>query len=178
MEHQKPTVPFNSVQLNIVTFVDVNKVIMTRSLENAVYMMDSAPASAQQGTPCLQTTCKQGQALNWIIYPLDANRRMDGIWPPSVKISSIVFFNEDEFTTIMDSVMSNLRIYGAPDKVRSPYTPVYYYWAGTIPIDLTPGIYHYRLILELETWKREEHIYLNLETPTLNVVQIAQKTAL
>jgi hypothetical protein len=165
----------NSVQLNIVTFVDVNKAITTRSLDQAIYMIDNSPLSTLQGTPYLQTTCKQGQALNWIIYPLDANKRTDGSWPPVAKISNIVFFHEDGIWTVRNSTMDNLKIYGAPDRIRPPYTPVYYYWAGIIPLDLPSGIYRYRLVLDLETWKKEEHIYLNLETPALNVVEVTQK---
>jgi hypothetical protein len=100
---------------------------------------------------------------------------VDGSWPPSVRISNIVFLYSNAMT-VTDSTMNRLKIYGSPDRIRSFYTPVYYYWAGIVPLNLPQGIYHYRLVLELETEKKDEFLYLNLETPSLNVKPLSTIT--
>lgn len=163
---------FNSVQLNIVTFVDVQKAITLKTLEGCVYMMDNSPQSTEQGTSRLQTTCKQGQVLNWIIYGLNSDKRPDGSWPPSVRINNIVFLGDDGQDVAINRICEDLKIYGGPDKIRSCYTPVYYYWAGTIPLTLSPRTYKYRLVLELENERSNKPEYLNLETPVLNVIPV------
>lgn len=161
--------PINSVQLNIVTFVDVQKAVAQQTLEDAVYMMDNSIDSECQGTSFLQTVCKQGQVLNWIIYPMNADRRPDGSWPPYVKISNIVFLGEDQDNVSTVRICNDLKIYGGADKIRSPYTPVYYYWAGAIPSALPEGVYRYRLILELDREGSDRPVYLNLDGPGLHV---------
>jgi hypothetical protein len=163
---------FNSVQLNLVTFVDVEKATVAKSLEGAVIMVDNCPLSVGQGTPNLQTTCKQGQVLNWIIYAMDADKRSDGTWPPSVRINNIVFLDKTGKDVASTAVCPDMKIFGGPDKIRSEYTPVYYYWAGTIPPDLPIGTYRYRFILDLETGTANQRVYLNLDTPSLNVVAL------
>ena len=161
---------FNSVQLNIVSWVDVANCLYTRSAEGNVYMSDNNVNSKGRGTPKLQTLCKQGQALNWIIYAMDAERRPNGQWPPSVKINNLVFLNEDG-TNVEDFIVVNeLKIFGGPDKVRSPYTPVYYYWAGIVGDDIPPGIYNYRFVLEIQTADRNNPLHLNFNTPSLKVI--------
>lgn len=162
---------FNSVQLNIVVFVDVHKAIAAKSLDGNVYMMDNCPDSDGRGTPDLQTTCKQGQTLNWIIYPMDMDRRIDGSWPPMVKINNIVFLGDDGKKDADHTVCSELKVYGGPDKIRSKETPVYYYWAGTVLWDLPSGVYKYRLILELDSDNPGAR-YMNLNTPSLKVIPV------
>ena len=169
-DDSKSKLNFNSVQLNIVTFVDVHKAVSRQCLDNCVHMIDNSPQSSYQGTAELQTTCKQGQVLNWIIYAMDADRRPDGTWPPSVKINNIVFLNKDGQDVAIYKICEDLKVYGGPDKVRSSATPVYYYWAGTIPNDLPVGVYKYRFVLELEKEASQGSVYLNLETPSLNVI--------
>jgi hypothetical protein len=161
---------FNSVQLNLVTFVDVYRALATKSLEGNVYMMDNCVDSAGQGTPNLQTTCKQGQVLNWIIYPLDMNKRINGVWPPMVEINNIVIL-QDDGDVVDHKVFDNLKVYGPPDKIRSPLTPVYYYWAGMVLQELTVGEYPYRMILKLDSMGTDP-LYLNLDTPALNVIAV------
>lgn len=172
---EKQTGSFNSVQLNIVTFVDVQKAVTEKSLDGAVYMVDNAPTSTEQGSHRLQTTCKQGQTLNWIIYPMDADKKPDGTWPPSVRINNIVFLDENGEDVAITKICQDMKVYGGPDKIRSSYTPVYYYWAGTIPPTLPVGIYKYRFVLELETETTNKSVYLNLNTPSLNVISVKEK---
>ncbi|MCD7926500.1 MAG: hypothetical protein LUI85_18215 [Bacteroides sp.] len=166
---------FNSVQLNIVTFVDVRKAVYACSTDNAVFMMDNSVNSLGQGTSRLQTCCKQGHVLNWIIYAMDMDRRPDGSWPPMVRISNIVFLDEEGGDVSSIRVCEDLKIFGPPDKVRSEYTPVYYYWAGTVPIELPEGVYRYRLVLELENDKGQRPLYLNLDGPSLKVLEIGER---
>lgn len=174
---------FNSVQLNLVTFVDVAKADQNNSLEGAVHMMDNNINSTGQGTEKLQTVCKQGQVLNWIIYAMDSTKRADGTWPPSVRINNIVFKNEKGNDVATFKVCENLEIVGGPDKARfidtpngeKSYTPVYYYWAGVVVDDLPEGVYNYRFVLELDTKDPSYPSgkkYLNLETPSLKVLAI------
>lgn len=163
---------FNSVQLNIVTFVDVQKATATKTLEGCTFMMDNNANSGNEGTHRLKTICKQGQIINWIIYPMDMDKRLDGTYPPSAKINNIVFLDRDGNDTSDIKVCSDCKIYGPPDKMRKEVTPNYYYWAGTILGDLRPGLYKYRLIIELETENPSKKLYLNLDTPSLEVVEM------
>jgi len=162
----------NSVQLNLITFVDIDKAITINSLDGAVYMVDNSPTSIGQGTPHLQTTCKQGQVINWIIYAMDTDKKPDGTWPPSVRINNIVFLDETGKDVAKFPVCHDIKIFGGPDKIRSTYTPVYYYWAGTIPADLLPGIYKYRFVLDLKTDIDNKSMYMNLNTPSLKVIAL------
>jgi hypothetical protein len=161
----------NSVQLNIVSFVDVDKAAATRSAVGTTYMMDNNPNSPNRGTSNLQTICKQGQVLNWIIYAMDMDRRPDGTWPPSVRINNIVFLDDAGINVSIARVVDELKILGGPDKIRSPYTPVYYYWAGIVQNDLPPGVYNYRFVLELDM-DDDKKVYINMDGQSLRVEAI------
>lgn len=174
-EHQgnTDTPSFNSVQLNLVTFVDVRKANAGNTLQDALYMMDNGLDSEGQGSADLQTTCKPGQTLNWIIYAMDMNKRPNGTWPPSVRISNIVFLNGDGEDVADMPVCSEFKIFGSPDKIRSPNTPVFYYWAGTLASELAPGLYRYRFIIELDQEGTNVKNYLNtVGNPTLRVISV------
>ncbi|MFJ8039645.1 hypothetical protein ACIRBX_03905 [Kitasatospora sp. NPDC096147] len=166
----------NSVQLNIVTLLDMERATSAGSLTDAMYMMDNSIGGVGQGSRNLQTVCKQGQVLNWIIRPLDMERRLDGSWPPMPKINNIVFLDTeqgDEEDVAEQKLCTELKIYGMPDRMRSPYTPVYYYWAGTVLSTARPGVYHYRLIVELEQAGTKEKLYLNtVDHPSIRVLAI------
>ncbi|MCP2727311.1 hypothetical protein [Limnofasciculus baicalensis] len=167
----------NSVQLNIVTVIDLHKAVKDRTTKDAIYMMDNSVGGTGQGTGHLQTVCKPGQVLNWIIYPMDMEKRPDGTWPPMPKINNIVFLDSqqegdtEEFSET--KVCTELKVYGGPDMMRSPYCPVYYYWAGAVLSTLPTGVYNYRFVLELEQECKKEKVYLNtFEKPSLKVVGI------
>ncbi len=162
----------SSTQLNIVTVLDVARILRTDSIENAVGMLDNSAGSSHKGTPQLTTLCRQGQTLNWLIYCLDMHQRPDGSWPPFARIANIVFV-EDERNTRMTKTCTDLKIYGGPDSIRSPYVPVYSYWAGTIMPDLGLGEYRYRLIIECETGLKDRKKYYNLDGPSLKVIGMA-----
>lgn len=163
----------NSVQLNIVTFVDVYKALENQSLEGCVYITDNSLNSLHEGSANLRTTCKQGQVINWIIYPLDMDQRLDKQWPSMPKISNIVFLNESGENISELKVCTEFKIYGAPDEIRNQLDPVYYYWAGTVLPDLKPGIYKYRFVIELETVEEgKPPLHLNLDTPSLQVIDM------
>ncbi|WP_338779917.1 hypothetical protein [Streptomyces sp. DG1A-41] len=166
----------NSVQLNIVTLVDMEKAVATGALRDAMYMMDNSIGGEGQGTHKLETVCKQGQVLNWIIRPVDMEKRLDGTWPPMPKINNIVVLDTekgDEEDVAENKLLTELKIYGGPDRMRSPMTPVYYYWAGTVLSTAKPGLYRYRLVVELEQEGKKERVYLNTEEhPALRVVAV------
>ncbi|WP_329364406.1 hypothetical protein OG896_10480 [Streptomyces sp. NBC_00669] len=166
----------NSVQLNVVTFVDVAKATAARSLDGAVFMMDNSVGGAGQGTADLRTVCKQGQVLNWIVRPIAMSPRPDGSWPPLPRIGGVVFLDGeegDEDVVAEVKVCTDLKRYGVPDRMRDPYTPVYCYWAGAVVATLAPGRYPYRLTVELEQDGRKERLYLDSPgRPSIEVVPV------
>ncbi len=176
MQQQNPG-QLNSVQLNIVTVIDLVKAVETKSLKDTLYMMDNSVGGTGEGTAHLQTVCKQGQVLNWIIYPMDRDRRPDGTWPPMPKINNIVFLDNeehDEDDTAEIKICTEFKIYGMPDLMRSTYTPSYCYWAGTVLGGLQPGVYYYRFILELEQEGKKDKLYLNsVEKPSIRVISVS-----
>ena len=163
--HQKQNPgQLNSVQLNIVTLINMERATETGSLSDSIYMMDNSIGGKGQGTSSLETVCKQGQVLNWIVRPLDMEKRPDGTWPPMPKINNITFLDTelgDEEDVAERKIFTELKIYGMPDRMRSPYTPVYYYWAGTVLSTAKPGVHRYRLVMELEQDRKKEKLYLN-----------------
>lgn len=166
----------NSVQLNIVSVIDIHRAVQTGSVKDTIYMMDNSVGGKGQGTGHLETFCKPGQVINWIIYPMEVEKRPDGTWPPMPKINNIVFLDDqegDEEEFAESKVMTELKVYGGPDMMRSPYCPVYYYWAGAVLSDLPPGVYPYRFVLELEQEDDKAKVYLNtVEKPSLKVTAL------
>jgi hypothetical protein len=163
---------FNSVQLNLVTFIDVHNANLRQSLQGNVFMYDNNAESTGQGTDHLQTVCKQGQILNWIIFTMDAGIRADGTFPPSARINNIVLLNDKGTDVASEPVFRELKILGGPDKIRSANTSVYYYWAGALLGNVKPGVYRYRFILELDTEIPGQKNYFNLSTPTLKILEV------
>jgi hypothetical protein len=103
---------------------------------------------------------------------MDADQLPDGSWPPTVKINNVVFVDKTWQDVEEVRVVNELAVYGGPDKVRSKYTPVYYYWAGNVADDIPPGVYNYRLVLELGTSDPTKNVYLNFEGPSLKLISI------
>lgn len=166
---------FNSVQLNVVTVVDLHKAVATKTLKDTIYMIDNSVGGEGQGTAHLQTVCKQGQIINWLIYCVDMEKKPDGAWPPMPKINNIVFLDHCSENVSESKVCIDFKIYGGPDMIRSssPLTPVYYYWAGMVLNDLPPGVYNYRFVLELGQEDTDEKLYLNtVEKPSLRVLKV------
>lgn len=124
-------------QLNIITIIDVEKVLITGSLHDHLYLVDNGVNSANQGTPDLSTGCTQGQVINWLIYPVPGSGK--------ARINDIKFTQKD--------VCIRLENYG--DILQRPippqvYPPVAYdYWAAMISADLKDGLYTYSLELEM-----------------------------
>ncbi|MEU6387825.1 hypothetical protein [Streptomyces sp. NPDC046939] len=178
LEQKQNPGQLNSVQLNIVTLIDMERATATGSLADSMWMVDNSIGGDGQGTNHLQTVCKQGQVLNWIIRPIDMEKRLDNTWPPMPKINSIVFLDTesgDEEDVAERKIFTELKIYGAPDRMRDKFTPVYYYWAGTILSTARPGLYRYRLVLELELEQENtrEKLYLNtVQHPSIRVLAV------
>lgn len=158
-----------STQLNIVISIDVAGIVAGRAAAECAWIFDNDPRSAGDGTAALRTYCTPGQVLNFIIYPVDGSRRPDGTFPDFPQIEAIVFYQADRDTQVYKT-MGDLKIYGAPDRMRSPYTPVYRYWAGTVETDVEPGIYPYRLLLSLPGGAGGGRRYFELDTASLEVV--------
>ena len=158
-----------STQLNIVITIDVAGIVAGRPVAECAWGFDNDPRSDGDGTAHLRTYCTPGQVLNFIIYPVDGARRPDGTFPDFPQIEAIVFYQSDRDTQVYKT-MGDLKIYGAPDRMRSPYTPVYRYWAGTVEPDVEPGIYPYRLLLSLPGGPGGGRRYFELDTASLEVV--------
>lgn len=80
------------------------------------------------------------------------------------KINNITFLDTelgDEEDVAERKIFTELKIYGMPDRMRDPFTPVYYYWAGTVLSNAKPGVHRYRLVMELEQEHKKEKLYLN-----------------
>jgi hypothetical protein len=167
----------NSVQLNIVLLVDVVNTLATNSLEGNIFMLDNSPDSTNKGTANLQTVCQQGQVLNWLVYSMDSEQRYDGSWPPSARILNIVALDESGEGVSPFRAFTQFRAHGAPEKLRSPLTPVYYYVAGTVEPELPSGTYKYRVILEIDTNDRAATRYMQFSTPSLHVLPLSYEHA-
>jgi hypothetical protein len=157
-----------STQLNIVLSLDVAGVVAGRPAAECAWLFDNDPRSVGDGTAALRTYCTPGQVLNFIIYPVDGYRRPDGSFPDFPQIEAIVFY-QDQGGTQTYKTLGDLRIYGAPDRMRSPWTPVYRYWAGAVEREIEPGIYPYRLILSLPGGPGGGRRYFELDTASLEV---------
>ncbi|MCA1398962.1 MULTISPECIES: hypothetical protein [Bradyrhizobium] len=161
-----------STQLNIVTLIDVAGTLRTGGLSGKTGLMDNGGESTGKGTNSLRTVCRQGQALNWLVYCTDMEKRPDGSWPLFARIVNIVFVLPDG-TPELRKICNDLKIYGGPDKIRSPWTPSYYYWAGAVDLELEPGLYPYRLVVEVDTVDRNRKSYFNLDGPALQVIPLS-----
>ena len=169
----------NSVQLNVITYLDVHKILKTGKTEGNMFMVDNSIGAEGQGTGHLQTVCKQGQVINFLILPLEQDKRANGDFPPYPKILNIVFLDDqkgDEEEVAEFKIMTEFKIYGAPDKMYDPLTSVFYYWAGVVVPDLLPGIYPYRLVLEVPREKddpKKEPLRINTYSrPSLKVISM------
>jgi hypothetical protein len=160
-----------STQLNIVTTIDVAGVLEGRPVDDCVWMTDNSPESTGKGTAALQTACHTGQVLNWLIYSLDVEQRPDGTFPPIARILNIVFYSGDLENPVPFRASDELKVYGAPDRIRSPYTPVYAYWAGMVPLDATADMAHYRLNVEIPSLIGGRPGYIEISKPSLVVHQ-------
>lgn len=163
-----------STQLNIVTTLDVGRILRTGTLAGALYMFDNDPRSAGKGGSALTTHCYPGQVLNWLIYTVSPP---EAGWPgmpwqpaPVPRIVNLTFLYGSSDIPSWDKVCDDLKVYGAPDRLRSPLTPVYQYWAGTVRPQVQPGNYRYRMMIGLPAWPGGPTRYLELSTMSLQVV--------
>lgn len=156
-------------QLNIAMFVDVRKVLRTRSAKDAVWLYDNTGTGEGNGTTRLATPCKPGTVVNWLVYSLDMERRPDGTWPPVAQIRNIVFLDAESGEASRKSPFGELKIYGGPDSVRSMYTPAYSYWAGDVRMDADCGCWHYRLVIGIDDPQSGTTINLNVDGASLRI---------
>lgn len=168
VEPRPGATPIATTQLNIVTTVDIANTLRSGSLEGNAAVMDNSAKSTGKGTAALKTVCNPGQVLNWLIYARDMQQLPDNSWPPSARIVNIVFLN-NYGEARQSQVCSPLKVFGGPGEILDPATPVYYYWAGQIIPLIPPGIYKYRLVIELETFNRSEKKYFNFDGPALDI---------
>jgi hypothetical protein len=159
-----------STQINVVTLVNVRDALADDSIASNAWMMDNSPDSTGKGTDSLETVCRAGQVLNWLVYCMDTTKRPDGTWPPFAKIVNIVFLTADRQMVFGTKVCADLKVYGGPDAIRNRYTPSYYYWAGAVMPNLAPGLYPYRLVMELETGVSGEVRHFTIDGAALRVL--------
>lgn len=134
--------PKTSVQINIVLVFDAQRAVAARSLEGCLFATDNSmdgngDPSQGRGTDHLSSFSIPGQVLNWIVYSVAG--------PISPLITKIEF---------ADDMCTELQAYGAPAIAVSPayipgLTPWYYYWAGMVRPEVTPGRHAYRIDVRL-----------------------------
>jgi len=176
-DSKPPFGQLNSTQINIVTTIDLSRALQTWSLADSAFLMDNSPASTGKGTPNLETVCRQGQVLNWLLYFVDMKQRSDGTWPQFAQIVNIVFLNPGSAGVDPGKVCTEFKIFGGPDAVRSKLVPSYYYWAGAVLPDLPPGRYPYRLIVQCNPPLAQGNSLLQLDGPALRVIPVDAPSA-
>jgi hypothetical protein len=152
----------NSIQVNVISVIDVARAAATGSLDGALMFVDNSvdqagKPSPGRGTLSLATQCNQGMVINWIVETVGPYGS-----PVPVSISNIQF---DE------PICLKLQTYGAVDVAHSPdyvpdVTPSYSYWAGLLRPDLKPKRYRYRIDYQIGT------MVLGVSTPSLDVWDI------
>ncbi|MDB5655652.1 MAG: hypothetical protein JWQ94_3265 [Tardiphaga sp.] len=135
--------------INIVTVVDVISALSKGSLHGSLHMMDTSWCSEHKGTADLATACYPGQHINWIVHAIDVQT--------PVLISAINILNGDNDPAVR----------AQPTKPQFGGAPHWFYWSGVVPYHLAPGLYHYRLKLQLGRGIRSA---LSIDTPALNVL--------
>jgi hypothetical protein len=158
-------------QLNIAIVVDVNNTLQTGTLEGHAFLTDNSPDTVNKGGETLETVCVQGQMLNWLVFCLNMDKLPNGSWPPFARIVNIVFLDNNGDAE-MESIMMGLQIYGGPDAVPRPGTASYYYWAGLLPSNITPGTYRYRLVMEVDTYQFQVKQYYQIPNLSLKVLPL------
>ena len=158
-----------STQYNIVTTVDVAGVLAGKPASDCIWMTDNSPSSTGKGSAALETVCRRGQVLNWLVYSLDSEQRPDGSYPPIARILNIAFLRGDtDFLAAYDAGF-DVKVFGAPDRIRSPYTPVYAYWAGMVPVDAGLGRTRYRMTIEIAGVGGGRPTYVELSQPAITI---------
>jgi hypothetical protein len=160
----------NSVQLNVVCVVDVARALATRSLDNALMLIDNSVGRTGQpspgrGTPSLVSQCNEGMVINWIIYSVAPYGQ-----PEPVSISAIRF---DEM------VCAKLQQYGAIDYEHSPdaipgVTPSYRYWAGLVRPGLKPGRYPYQIDFTIGDPAKGDALVLTTSAPSVEIWDVPE----
>jgi hypothetical protein len=138
----------NMQAINIVTIVDVIGALSSGALRNNLYMADNGWGSAGKGTAGLATACYPGQQINWVIHALDVQT--------AVRIDAITFLKVDNTPAAEGLVI-------APEIGD----PRHAYWAGFVPCYLPPGLYGYRLKLQMG---RGNLSVMSVDTPALHVL--------
>jgi hypothetical protein len=135
--------------INIVTIVDVVGALSKGALRDNLYMADNGWYSERKGTADLATACYPGQRIGWVVHPIDVQT--------PVLISAIRFLNIDNNQPVQD-LATTPGFGGAPH---------WCHWSGFVPCYLPPGLYGYRLQLQLGRGSRST---MSIDTPALNVL--------
>lgn len=138
--------------INIVAVVDVIGALSQRSLENCMFMADNGCQSVGQGTAELKTVCRPGQCVAWKVYPVDVQT--------PVLIKAITFLDGEAEAR----AAAGQTRYG-PGTAGSE--PEWTAWNGTVPCDIKPGLYRYRL--ELQMCKGANSV-MSAETAAIEIV--------
>jgi hypothetical protein len=130
--------------INIVTIVDVIGALSKGALRDNLYMADNSWCSERKGTADLATACYPGQRISWVVHAVDVQT--------PVLISAISFLNTDNNQPVRDLATT------------PGFAP---HWSGLVPCYLPPGLYGYRLKLQLGCGSRST---MSVDTPALNVL--------
>lgn len=122
--------------VNILITVDSITALSSGALTENLYLTDDSPYSQDKGTGHLKTNCVRGQTVTWKALAVD-------VQSPAV-IAGIDFVPDVGFTI-------ESRIDPSPERYVQPR---WLTWSGIIPYRLNPGIYHYRLAIQVAAGKR------------------------
>jgi hypothetical protein len=122
--------------VNILITVDSITALSTGALTENIYLTDDNPYSQDKGTGHLKTNCVRGQTITWKALAVD-------VQSPAV-IADIAFI--DDIGVTIES--------GVDPAPESYVKPRWLTWSGIIPYRLNPGIYHYRLAIQVASGER------------------------
>lgn len=143
-------------QININIAVDVVKALSDKSLKGNIYLMDdSSFNSLNQGTGELCTFCMPGQALRWVVYPIDLQT------PVVIKHISFIAHEGNPERNDSGRVKNNL----------SEDDPDLKTWTGILPAMKSGHKYRYRLELQMGNGKNS---IISIDSPSLAYIRLNQ----
>lgn len=135
--------------INIAIVVDTIAALSQGTLMGNVYLTDDAWHSQDKGTAQIKTVCYRGQPLQWKVLAVD-------VQSPAV-IAGISFLRD-----------GGMPFESAVDPRTDRYIqPRWSTWSGCVPCGIRPGLYPYRLAIQMGKGRRS---VMFINSPALDVV--------
>ena len=158
-------------QLNIDIFINIEKAVKNRSLQDCAFMMDNCPDSVGEGSAQLQSYCELGQPINWSIYSLDNSQNLPQSNDALLSIQQIRF-EKAQVVELNNPVTST--------KLPILSAPIASHWTGNVSNRL-PTVGSYRYSLEIKIQPADNNLppmLLELTSASLAVSKHTQRVAL